>query len=245
MKIADRDRDLPLVDQVLEHLAREAALGVGGALAVLEHQHVGGLIRLVLRGHVHPVAPHRAREDPALEGDRPLEPSLGTPGCGSESGPRVYNCAGCVGTGGPGRERRDGRTADQGARRVARASAWAAVCSTRPQSVRGPERLTWRARRSGRRGCRRGSSRPTRCRTAPAPDPGLDRGRLDLRLGGRALDRRRGVLDPRSTVIGQVERDHALLEQHGLHLEVLEQVAGRVAHARRRRASSARSSRGP
>ena len=57
---------------------------------------------------------------------------------------------------------------------------------------------------------------------------GLDLRRLELCLGGRALDRGHRVLDQEVHGERQVERDDPVLEEHGPDLEVLEQVAGRV-----------------
>jgi hypothetical protein len=77
---ADGDRHLLLADHVLHGLRHaQRAIGVGGALAVLEHQQVGGLglFVVVLRGNEDPVAAHRAGDDLALELERAFEAAFG------------------------------------------------------------------------------------------------------------------------------------------------------------------------
>ena len=71
---ADRDGNVLLVNQILQHLRHAQRPGrVGGALPVLKHEHVGGRRARVLRRHVDPVAAHRAGDDLALEQERPFE----------------------------------------------------------------------------------------------------------------------------------------------------------------------------
>ena len=55
---------------------------------------------------------------------------------------------------------------------------------------------------------------------------------LELGLGRGALQGRGRVPDREVDGQRQVERDHALAEQHGLHFDVLDQVAGGVADTR-------------
>ena len=76
-KYGDHDRNLPPVDQVVQHVLRaDVAAVVHECLPVLEHHQRGGDGGVVLRRHVHPVPVLGAWEYLARESVRPAELAL-------------------------------------------------------------------------------------------------------------------------------------------------------------------------